>query len=114
MKIKRENGRDEVSFSLRIGDVSYETYESIKERLDKEFKFTIYKKEKSLNLIIDIEKQNKSNKIVQLITDFSFPDVDIFIGITSSYDHGGITIPDNILNIIFAVKCELSFSYVVY
>jgi len=112
MIIKRDDDVDEIGFTLRMLDVPCDVYESLVRRLENNFIFSIYKKGSGFNILIDIENIDTPDNIINLINDFSFLEVDIFIGITSSYDHGGVTVPENVLEIIKKMKGDLNFSYV--
>lgn len=112
MIIKRDNDVDEIGFTLRLLNAPCEIYDSLIGRLENKFIFSIYKEDSCFNVLIDIENVEPPDAVINLINDFSFLEIDVFIGITSSYDHGGVTVPDNVLNIIRNVKGGLSFSYV--
>lgn len=112
MIIKRDNDVDEIRFTLRVLNVPYNIYDSLIGRLENKFVFQIYKKDSCFNVLIDIESIENPDAVINLINDLSFLEIDIYIGIISSYDHGGVTVPDNVLNIIRNVKGDLNFSYV--
>jgi len=65
--------------------------------------------------IIDMENIITPESIKTLLKDYKLKlkDVDIYISILSSYDTGGLTVPQSVLNIIRNIDCELNFSYVV-
>jgi len=114
MEIRRDNDIDKVFFSFRI-KLPNEKFLLIKEFLDVNFEYETNRKKSLVIVIIDIEKSIITEKINTLLNDYKLKskEVDIFIGITSSYDMGGLTVPQSVLNVIRNIECDLHFSYVV-
>ena len=114
MEIRRENDIDKVFFSFRI-KISHKKFLLIKEFLDANLEYEMNRNKSLVIVMIDIEQSIIIEKIETLLNDYKLQskEVDIFIGITSSYDMGGLTIPQSILNIIRNIECDLHFSYVV-
>ena len=114
MEIIRENDIDDIFFSFRI-KVSDKKFALIKEFLDANFEYEINRKKSFVIVVIDIENLITAEKLKTLLNDYKLKskEVNIFIGITSSYDMGGLTVPQSVLNIIRNIKCDLHFSYVV-
>jgi len=114
MIIKRENDNDEIEYIFRILDTSKINYNSIKIFLDDKFKYSIYEKENgNVNILIEIEKIENSIDLIELVSEYSLSQIDIYISLISSYDQGGITVPDYITFILKNISCELNFSYVI-
>ena len=113
MEIIRENDIDDVSFSFRM-KVSLNKFDLIKYFLDTNFKYRINVKKSFVIVVINIEKIITPESIKTLLKDYKIKikDVDIYISITSSYDIGGLTVPQSVLNIIRVIDCDLHFSYV--
>jgi len=114
MEIERENDIDKVFFSFRI-KLSQKKFDLIKDFLDVNFEYEINRTKSLVIVIIDFEKSIITEKIKILLNDYNLKlnEVDIFIGITSSYDMGGLSVPQSVLNIIRDIECDLHFSYVV-
>jgi len=113
MEIIRENDIDKVFFSFRI-KLSHKKFALVKDFLDANFEYEINRMKSKVIVIVDIEKMIVIEKIKTLLNDYKLKlkEVDIFIGITSSYDMGGLTVPVSVLNIIRNIECDLHFSYV--
>lgn len=114
MIIKREDDNDEVDFTFRILNISQNEFNVIQQKLENNFKYSTNKKGDNINVLIEIENIEESANIIELTKDHLLSKIDIYISIMSSYDHGGITVPDYILLILHTLKCKLNFSYVLY
>ena len=113
MEIIRENGIDEVMLSFRM-KVSLKKFDAIKNFLDENFIYEINPKKTFVIVMIDMEYLTTPDSIKTLLKDYKLKlkNVDIFIGITSSYDMGGLTVPQSVSNIIREINCDLHFSFV--
>ncbi len=113
MEIIRENGIDKVMLSFRM-KVSLKKFDTIKTFWDENFKYKANPKKTFVIIIIDMEYVTSPDCIKTLLKEYKLDpkDVNIFIGITSSYDMGGLTVPQSVLNIIREIDCDLHFSFV--
>jgi len=111
MEIKRETDIDYVRFNLRLLHLTVEKYHNIINDLDKNnILYSFRKIENNINILINLEEIQNTNILVDLINNIT-DKCDIYISIRSTYDHGGLDVPKNILDIIRALKCDLNFSF---
>ncbi len=114
MKIKRDNDDDEVMFLFRI-KVTAKRYDIICSSLRKITSFEVNTNGSFKVIIVDIENKNieELNAIINFVVEFNLQNIDIFCGITSSYDLGGFTFPNHLIYFAGKINSEIQFSYVI-
>jgi len=113
MKIERENDIDEIHFSFRIQELNVNKQKKIVEYLkNRSNKIEIQPSEEYKNLVITIDNEVDSQIIIELNEKFkNLKKIDITIGVISSYDHGGFTLPAYIFDIAKKTNCPIQFSW---
>ena len=112
MIINREKDIDEVNFTFRIFNVLPNVCNLIVKDLDKKIKFSVHEQKSNFNILIDIESVSTSESIKRIIRDYKLEEIDIYISLISTYDHGGLLVPQNVSRIIRDFDCDLNFSFV--
>ena len=114
MKINRENDIDEVMFLLRL-TITNQRFDLIKNELENITNFEINKKGAHVIIIIDIEDKDidQLDALLTFVKEYKLQKIDIFCGITSSYDLGGFTFPQHFIYFANKLNCEVQFSYVI-
>ena len=114
-KIKREHGDfDEIVFYLRLLDLTEEKKNLILIYL-KNFKTNGNKmfKKKGFGVLIELPQKFNEKRLISCIKNFNVKSFDISVSFRSSYDHGGVDIPKNILKLHKKIGGGLGFSYVI-
>jgi hypothetical protein len=114
VEIERGNDIDKISFSVRM-KVTKAVFNDLKKYLDLNFKYLLNLKEKHVILVIDIESIESPSILISMIEKYELQkgDYDLYFDILSSYDMGGITLPQNIVDLIKLLDCEINFSYTI-
>ena len=111
MEIKRDNDIDTVRFSFRFLFLSEESYNNIRHTLDNQnISYLSRRIDNKFNILINLEEIKVADTLLSVSSKVQ-EKYDIFISIRSTYDHGGLDVPDMILQIIRSTKCELNFSF---
>ena len=111
MEIIRENDKDFVRFTLRLLHLDMDKCDYITHNLDKNhIIYSCHNRNGMVNILINLEEIQDPTILINCINQINEKH-DIYISIRSTYDHGGLDVPDNILNIIRAFKCDLNFSF---
>ena len=112
MKIRRETGFDKVSFAFRLLLLNKEQLSTLSNQLyERGIKFEAFEKYKKI--IIKVANKKDMRQLLSAKSNLDGIQYDIWISINSSYDHGGLTVPDYILALIYEFKCPVQFSYII-
>lgn len=112
MKIKREKGFDEVTFRFRLLNLNEQEIDLVKVFIGNKLKYDIF--EQYGNIIFSFKNKKEARYICGLIDKFERSQKNIFISILSSHDHGGLSVPDYVLDIVRDKGISLDFSYIIY
>lgn len=116
IKIKREgNDYDEINISIRILNIHLEKCIEMEGSL-KDFQYKKWELKNSdlCNFVVPISDDTNIDKLVEIVQLYDVKDYGIWVSLLSSYDHGGVKVPDYVMKFHKEIGGDLDFSYSIY